>query len=34
MMRVFERAGHRLSVKTSVGIGEVTMLFTWQMSAS
>ncbi len=27
MMRVFERAGHQLSVKTSGGIEEVTMLF-------
>jgi hypothetical protein len=28
MMRVFQRAGHRLSVRTSAGIEEVTMLFT------
>jgi len=28
MMRVFERAGHRLSVKTAAGIEEVTMLFS------
>ena len=27
MMRVFKRAGHQLSVKTSAGIEEVTMLF-------
>jgi len=27
MMRVFQRAGHQLSVKTSAGIEEVTMLF-------
>jgi len=27
MMRVFERAGHRMSVRTSAGIEEVTMLF-------
>jgi len=27
MMRVFKRAGHQLSVKTSAGISEVTMLF-------
>jgi len=27
MMRVFERASHRLSVKKSAGIGELTMLF-------
>ena len=28
MMRVFKRAGHQLSVKTSAGISEVTMLFS------
>jgi RimJ/RimL family protein N-acetyltransferase len=28
MMRVFERAGHRMSVRTSAGIEEVTMLFS------
>jgi len=28
MMRVFERAGHRISVRTSAGIEEVTMLFS------
>jgi hypothetical protein len=28
MMLVFERASHRLSVKKSAGIEEVTMLFT------
>lgn len=28
MMRVFQRAGHQLSVKTSAGISEVTMLFS------
>jgi RimJ/RimL family protein N-acetyltransferase len=27
MMRVFQRAGHQLRVKTSAGIEEVTMLF-------
>lgn len=27
MMRVFERAGHKLSVRTSAWIEEVTMLF-------
>ena len=27
MMRVFERASHRLSVKKSAGIEELTMLF-------
>jgi hypothetical protein len=27
MMRVFQRAGHQLKVKTSAGIEEVTMLF-------
>jgi hypothetical protein len=27
-LRVFERASHRLSVKKSAGIEEVTMLFT------
>ena len=31
MMRVFQRAGHRLSVKTSAGIEEVTMLFPEHM---
>jgi len=28
MMLVFERASHRLSVKKSAGIEEVTMLYT------
>jgi acyl-CoA hydrolase/GNAT superfamily N-acetyltransferase len=28
MMRVFERAGHRMSVRSSAGIEEVTMLFS------
>lgn len=28
MMRVFKRAGHQLSVKSSAGISEVTMLFS------
>jgi len=31
MMRVFRRAGHQLSVKTSAGIQEVTMLFPEHM---
>jgi hypothetical protein len=31
MMRVFQRAGHQLSVKTSAGIEEVTMLFPEHM---
>jgi hypothetical protein len=31
MMRVFRRAGHQLSVKTSAGIEEVTMLFPEHM---
>jgi acyl-CoA hydrolase/RimJ/RimL family protein N-acetyltransferase len=28
MMRVFERAGHKLSVRTSAGVEQVTMLFS------
>jgi hypothetical protein len=28
MMGVFKRAGHQMSVKTSAGISEVTMLFS------
>ncbi len=32
MMRVFERAGHQLRVKTSAGIEEVTMLFPEYMA--
>ena len=32
MMRVFRRAGHQLSVKTSAGIEEVTMLFPEHMA--
>jgi hypothetical protein len=27
MMRVFKRAGHQMSIKTSAGISEVIMLF-------